>query len=241
MVKQEKFISYIRVSTQKQGKSGLGLEAQRMAVEAFLRNNTCTNKSKSGGRDQAAPGHIHPLKEYIEIETGKRNDRPKLAEAIAACRAYKAKLIIAKLDRLSRNAHFLLGLQEAGVEFVAVDIPFANRLTVGIMALMAEHEGQMISERTKAALAAAKKRGVRLGGDRGVIPTKKSHALAIKAIQERAQARASDLAPIIKELQQAGKVTLRELAKGLNDAGIPTPREEGEWSAKQVQRVLNRF
>jgi len=180
------------------------------------------------------------IKEYVEVETGKRNDRPKLAEAIAACKAYKAKLIIAKLDRLSRNAHFLLGLEKAGVEFVAADMPFATRLSIGIMALMAEYEGQMISERTKAALAAAKKRGVRLGGDRGVIPTKKSHALAIKAIQERARARASDLAPIIKELQ-AGKVTLRELAKGLNDAGIPTPREEGEWSAKQVQRVLNRF
>jgi DNA invertase Pin-like site-specific DNA recombinase len=241
MVKQEKWISYIRVSTKKQGKSGLGLEAQRAAVAAYL-NKKGTSETKSGGRQAATPGPTSPLiKEYVEVESGKRTDRPKLAEAIQACKVYKAKLIIAKLDRLSRNAHFLLGLQEAGVEFVAVDIPFANRLTAGIMALMAEHEGQMISDRTKAALAAAKERGAKLGGDRGVIPTKKIRALAIKVIQERAQAKANDLKPIILELQQDGKVTLRALAAALNDAGIPTPREKGEWSAKQVQRILQRI
>src|SRR6478672_7066864 len=146
-----KFVSYLRVSTKRQGDSGLGLEAQRAAVETWL----------NGGRWQL-------VEEHVEVESGKRDDnRPALAKAFDACRAFNAKLVIAKLDRLSRDAHFLLGLEKAGVEFVAVDMPHANRLTVGIMALVAEQEREAISQRTKAALNAAKARGTRLGMPKG--------------------------------------------------------------------------
>jgi len=141
---------------------------------------------------------------------------------------------------ISRDAHFLLGLEKAGVDFVAADMPNANRLTVGIMAMVAEEERRMISKRTKDALAAAKRRGIKLGGDRGVVPSKTTRALAIEAIQARARTRAADLAPIIAELQAAGKTSLRAIADGSNDAGIPTARG-GVWWAVQVQRVLERI
>jgi DNA invertase Pin-like site-specific DNA recombinase len=219
-----KWISYLRVSTDRQGKSGLGIEAQRHAVAEHLNG-----------------GSWKLVKEYVEVERGKRTDRPMLAEAIKACRAYGAKLVIAKLDRLSRDAHFLLGLEKAGVDFVAADMPNANRLTVGIMAMVAEEERRMISKRTKDALAAAKRRGKKLGGDRGVVPSRKTRKLAIEALQARADSRAADIAPIIKELQAAGATSLRQLADGLNDAGIPTARGDGEWSAVQVARVLDRL
>jgi DNA invertase Pin-like site-specific DNA recombinase len=219
-----KWISYLRVSTDWQGKSGLGIEAQRNSVAEYLNG-----------------GNWKLVKEYVEVESGKRTDRPMLAEAIKACRAYGAKLVIAKLDRLSRDAHFLLGLEKAGIDFVAADMPNANRLTVGIMAMVAEEERRMISKRTKDALAAAKRRGKKLGGDRGVVPTKKARALATDALKARADSRAADIAPIIKDLQAAGAESLRDIARGLNEAGIPTPRGQGEWSAVQVQRVLGRL
>ena len=149
--------------------------------------------------------------------------------------------MIAKLDRLSRNAHFLLGLKESGVDFVAADMPNANRLTVGIMAMVAEDEALRISERTKAALAAAKRRGVKLGGDRGVIPNARSHKASAEALRLRTAARAADLAPIVKELQAAGKTSLRAIAEGLNAQAIPTARGDGEWTATQVMRVLERL
>lgn len=218
-----KWISYLRVSTDRQGKSGLGIEAQRNGVAEYLNG-----------------GSWSLVKEFVEVESGKRTDRPKLEEAIKACRVYGAKLVIAKLDRLSRDAHFLLGLEKAGVDFVAADMPNANRLTVGIMAMVAEEERRMISKRTKDALAAAKRRGTKLGGDRGVVPSKKARAMATETLQARANARATDLAPIIRELQAAGKTSLRAIADGLNDAGILTPRN-GQWSAVQVQRVLERL
>src|SRR5712671_6423852 len=144
------FVAYFRVSTDKQGASGLGLEAQREAVARYV---------------AGAAGVI--VAEFQEIESGKRNDRPQIAAALAACRLRRATLIIAKLDRLARNVHFISSLMESGVEFVAVDFPQANRLTVHILAAVAEHEATMISARTKAALAAAKARGVKLGGQRG--------------------------------------------------------------------------
>src|SRR3954469_13848107 len=147
-----KWISYLRVSTDRQGKSGLGIEAQRNGVAEYLNG-----------------GNWKLVKEFVEVESGRRTDRPMLAEAIKACRAYGAKLVIAKLDRLSRDAHFLLGLEKAGIDFVAADMPNANGLTVGIMAMVADEERRMISRRTKEALAAAKARGVKLGGNRGVI------------------------------------------------------------------------
>ncbi len=139
------FIAYYRVSTDRQGWSGLGLEAQRATVAAHL-------------------GHGQALKaEFTEIETGKRNDRPELIKALAECKKQRARLIIAKLDRLARNLHFISGLMESGIEFVACDVPGANRLMLQILAVFAEHEREMISKRTKEALAAAKARGCRLG------------------------------------------------------------------------------
>ena len=223
---QGKWISYLRVSTGRQGRSGLGLEAQRKAVEDFL----------NGGRWQL-------VKEFVEVESGKKTDRfrPVLAEAIQACRLYGAQLVIAKLDRLSRNAHFLLGLKEAGVDFVAADMPTANRLTVGIMAMVAEEEGRMISERTKAALAAARRRGVQLGGYN---KNPKLTAQARKAGQEAnariATERSAVIRPAIAELQAAGATSLRAIAAGLNERGIPTARGTESWSATQVMRVLAR-
>jgi len=219
-----KWISYLRVSTDRQGKSGLGIEAQRTAVADYLNG-----------------GSWSLVKEFLEVESGKRSDRPMLADAIKACRAYGAKLVIAKLDRLSRDAHFMLGLEKAGVDFVAADMPNANRLTVGIMAMVAEEERRMISKRTKDALAAAKRRGTKLGGDRGVVPSKKARAMGVEALRARADAKAADLAPIIKELQAAGKTSLRTIAEGLNAQGIQTARGDGEWTATQVMRVLERL
>jgi len=219
-----KWISYLRVSTQRQGRSGLGLEAQRNSVTEFLNG-----------------GNWSLVKEFVEVESGKRADRPQLEAALQACRAYGAKLVIAKLDRLSRDAHFLLGLDKAGVDFVAADMPTANRLTVGIMAMVAEEERRMISKRTKDALQAAKRRGVRLGGDRGVQPTAKVRKLAVAALQARAASKAADIAPIIAELQAAGVTSRTGLAAGLNERDIPTPRPGGKWTATQVSRVLERI
>jgi DNA invertase Pin-like site-specific DNA recombinase len=216
-----KWVSYLRVSTKRQGRSGLGLEAQRSAVTDFL----------NGGRWRL-------IKELVETESGKKSDRPQLEAALAACRIHGAKLLIAKLDRLSRNAHFLLGLEKAGVDFVAADMPSANRLTVGVMALVAEEEGRAISARTKAALAAAKRRGVQLGGDRGVMPTAKMRKRSAAVRQQRAAARSVDLKPTIEELQATGATSLRAIAAGLNERGIPTAHDAGTWTAVQVSRVL---
>src|SRR5215471_9744339 len=169
-----KFVAYYRVSTARQGRSGLGLEAQQAAVRAHL----------NGGRWKL-------VAEITEIETGKRADRPKLAEALKLCRIHGATLIIAKLDRLARNVAFISALMESDVEFEAVDFPQANRLTIHIMAAVAEHEAKMISERTKVALAAAKARGTKLGGvHKNHKPfTPETGALGPKAMAARAQSR----------------------------------------------------
>jgi DNA invertase Pin-like site-specific DNA recombinase len=217
-----KFVAYYRVSTQRQGRSGLGLEAQQAAVRDYL-----------NGGDWRLVG------ELTEVESGKRSDRPKLAEALKLCRLHSATLIIAKLDRLARNVAFISNLMEAGVEFHAVDFPQANRLTVHILAAVAEHEAKVISERTKAALAAAKRRGVKLGGYRGTTVTRAMRKAAAEAVAKRTDARAADLAPTIAELQAAGATSLRAIAAGLNERGIPAARG-GEWTAVQVQRVLSR-
>jgi DNA invertase Pin-like site-specific DNA recombinase len=213
-----RFICYYRVSTIRQGRSGLGLEAQRDAVRSYL----------NGGDWQVAG-------EFTEIESGRRADRPELAKAFAACRLHRATLVIAKLDRLARNAAFLLGLRDSGIDFVAADMPNANRLTVGIMAMVAEDEAQRISDRTRAALAKSKKV---LGGFRGRAPTNNDRQAARKALQERTAARARDLGPIIEEIQATGAKTLRAIAAELNKRGIPTARGTGEWQAAQVGRVL---
>jgi DNA invertase Pin-like site-specific DNA recombinase len=217
-----KFVAYYRVSTQRQGRSGLGLEAQQTAVQDYLNG-----------------GDWRLVAEVTEVESGKRSDRPKLAEALKLSRLHGATLIIAKLDRLARNVAFISNLMESGVEFHAVDFPQANRLTVHILAAVAEHEAKMISERTKAALAAAKRRGVKLGGYRGTTITKAMRKAAMAAIEKRADDRAADLMPTISELQAGGAMSLRAIAAGLNERGIPTARG-GTWSAVQVLRVLDR-
>ena len=218
-----KFISYLRVSTAKQGASGLGLEAQRKAVDDHL----------NGGRWE------HVL-EFVEIESGKRDDRPKLAEAMALSRLHGATLLIAKLDRLSRDAHFLLGLQKAGVDFVACDMPTANRLTVGILAMVAEEERRAISKRTKDALAAAKVRGTKLGGNRGKLHLVRDagRAAGIAVRQAKASRRAADLLPIMDDLRASGVTTLAALAAALTERGIPTARGAAVWTPMQISRVL---
>src|SRR5215211_4488528 len=186
---QGKFVAYYRVSTAKQGRSGLGLEAQQEAVRSYL----------NGGSWQL-------VDEVVEVESGKRNDRPKLAEALRLCRLHGATLIIAKLDRRARNVAFISNLMESGVEFTAVDFPQANRLTVHILAAVAEHEAAMISQRTKAALGAAKARGVKLGGDRGNLPavSKQGSPLGVKVRVEKANRHAADVAEIIGDLKASG-------------------------------------
>jgi DNA invertase Pin-like site-specific DNA recombinase len=220
---QGKFVVYLRVSTKRQGDSGLGLEAQQRAVTDYL----------NGGAWTVAG-------EFVEVESGKSDtNRPQLQRAIQACRVYGAKLLIAKFDRLSRDAHFLLGLEKAGIEFVATDNPHANRLTVGIMALVADEERRAISARTKAALAAAKARGVKLGGDRGATLSTEAKAKGVAAVQARADSRAADLAPVVAALRAAGATSLRTLAAGLNRAGIAPPRGT-TWSPMAVSRLLVR-
>src|SRR6516162_10142564 len=215
------FVSYLRVSTDRQGASGLGLEAQRKAVLDYL----------NGG-----PWSL--IDEYVEVESGANDERPKLAEALARCRLHNATLVIAKLDRLSRDAHFLLGLQKAGVRFVAADMPEANEMIVGIMAVVAQAERKMISRRTKDALAAAKARGVKLGGDRGNLPAvaEKGRRIGLEVRRKAARQRAADIAPVVSYLRAHGATSLRQIAAGLNERGIPAPRG-GEWNAAQVRRL----
>jgi DNA invertase Pin-like site-specific DNA recombinase len=215
-----RFIAYYRVSTARQGQSGLGLEAQRAAVLDYL----------NGGRWTL-------VAEFTEIESGANNERPELARALAACRLRGATLVIAKLDRLSRDAHFLLGLEKAGVDFVATDMPSANRLTVGIMALVADEERRMIADRTRRALAAAKARGVKLGGWKGgpVVDGK----LGAEARHRQAAAFAARLEPTIADMRGRG-LSLRQMAAELIAQGIETPRG-GQWSACAVRNVLQRL
>ena len=217
-----RFVSYLRVSTAQQGRSGLGLEAQRRAVLDYL----------NGGRWRL-------IEEHVEVESGRRNDRPALARALAACRLHGATLLVAKIDRLSRNAAFLLALRDAGTEVTFADMPEANKLTVTVMAAVAEHEAEAIGARTKAALAAAKARGVKLGtpGNLTVAGARRGRRAGAETRRSRALQRAVDLAPAIRELQAAGARSLRQLAAGLNDRGVPATRG-GQWSAAQVQRVL---
>ena len=175
--------------------------------------------------------------EFTEIESGKRADRPRLAEARKACRLHGAKLIIAKLDR---NMAFISNLMESKVEFEAVDFPQANRLTIHIMAAIAEHEAKMISDRTRAALAAAKARGKQLGGFRGRAGTAADCAKARRAKSLAATSRAADLAPVIEDIRTAGANSLRSIAKELNERGISAPRG-GIWSAAQVRAAIDRM
>lgn len=224
-----KFVAYLRVSTAKQGNSGLGLEAQREVI----------------GR-QCAGGHI--VGEFVEVESGKVDERPQLRAALAMCRRQRATLVIAKLDRLARSVRFIAELMESGVEFVACDLPAANRFTLHVMAAMAEHERVMIAERTRAALAAKKARGAQLGfanpkrmdaGACGAKGRAKAVAAAATLRVERAEARAQDIRPVIEDVQAAGITSLRGIADELNRRGERTARG-GLWQAESVRRVLRR-
>jgi len=208
------FVAYYRVSTDRQGRSGLGLEAQKKAVADYL---------NGGGWKLAG--------EFTEVETGKRSDRPELQNALALCRRRKAKLVIAKLDRLSRNVAFIATLMDSRVEFIAVDNPHATKLTIHILAAVAEHEREMIAARTKAALQAAKARGVRLGrnGAERLAP----------AYREAAMDRARNLAPLFAEFQKQG-LSARAMAREMNTRAILPPRG-GKWHAATVQRVAARL
>lgn len=216
-----KFIAYHRVSTQKQGVSGLGLEAQQVAVAAYLNG-----------------GDWELIGEFQEVETGKGANalakRPQLRAALDACRKHGATLIIAKLDRLARNVHFISGLMVSKVRFVACDMPEANELTIHIMAAFAEHEAKRISQRTKDALAVAKSRGVVLGrsGPANLRPN-------IEERQRAANAFADRLRPIFDGMKARG-LTQRDMTKELNVAGVPAS-SGGKWRLSQVQRILQRL
>jgi len=220
-----RFVSYLRVSTAKQGNSGLGLEAQRAAVAGYL----------NGGKWKL-------IEEVVEVESGRRNDRPSLQHALRLCRLHRATLVVGKLDRLARNVYFISSLMEAQVDFVAVDFPTANRLTIHILAAVAEHEAAATSTRTRDALAAAKARGVALGGLRGDV----SRMAAIGALGNvrstlartaTAEKRRQDLQPIIEGLRASGAGSLRQIACELNAKGIQAARG-GKWTPTQVARVL---
>ena len=212
------YVAYYRVSTDKQGASGLGLEAQCSAVLDFING-----------------GAANLIAEFTEIESGKRNDRPELAEALKLCRKEKAVLVIAKLDRLARNVAFISNLMESGVDFVAVDMPDANRLTVHILAAVAEHEREMISQRTKAALQAAKARGVKLGSP----DPAKGSAKGVASNKAKADQYAANVVPIIREIEASGVTSRLGIAKALNARGVPTARG-GRWYDSTVKNVLGR-
>jgi DNA invertase Pin-like site-specific DNA recombinase len=217
-----KFVSYLRVSTARQGRSGLGLEAQRQVVKGYL----------DGGRWTL-------VEEVIEVESGKLSARSELAKALALCRLHRARLLVAKLDRLSRSVAFIATLMESGVRFVVADLPEANEITVHIMAAMAEHERKAISERTRLALAAAKARGTRLGGLRWDLSSvaDKGRVAAIEARREASQRHSSDVRPVIEAIKAQGATSLRQIAAALNERGIAAPWG-GKWHPSSVRRVL---
>jgi len=209
-----KVITYYRVSTARQGESGLGLEAQQDAVSKFL----------NGGEWELSG-------EFVEVESGRKKNRPQLLAALKQAKAEKATLVIAKLDRLARNVHFISGLIESGVDFVAVDNPHANKMLVQMMAVFAEFEADAISKRTKEALAAAKARGVELG--------KHGKVLAAQNKVE-AQGFAESIRSEVENARDAGFTSIRALASELNRRKVSTARG-GEWHTTSVARLLKRL
>lgn len=222
MKEPHEHIAYYRVSTSRQGQSGLGLAAQREAVKRFL----------------GAEGII--FEEYTEIESGRRCDRPQLQRALAAARLRHLPLVVAKVDRLTRSVSFLSALLDAGVTVRFADLPTLDgptgRFMIQQMAAVAELEAGMISTRTKAALAAAKARGRKLGGDRGGRASREAQARGRATQSSRALSRAKDLAPLLSELAASGIVSARQIALALNERRIPTPRHK-TWSASQAMAL----
>jgi DNA invertase Pin-like site-specific DNA recombinase len=221
----QRLVAYERVSTARQGASWLGLEAQRKVIEDF-----------------AASRGAEVLVRFTEVESGRKADRPELAKALHLAKVTGATLVIAKLDRLSRNAAFLLALRDSGVRFVAVDMPEANDLTVGIMALVAQAEREAISRRTKEALAVAKARGVKLGNPNGAQSLRragKGGAALRAAVSANAASFAADLAPVLADIQAAGTTSLRAIAAELTARGIRT-RRGGGWGVGNVKGLLHK-
>jgi DNA invertase Pin-like site-specific DNA recombinase len=221
-----KIVSYLRVSTRQQGASGLGLDAQRFSIDAY-----------------AAHRAAAVIQTFTEVESGKVNSRPELTKALHLARVTGAVLVIAKLDRLSRNAAFLLTLRDSGVRFVAADMPDANDLTVGIMALVAQQEREAISRRTTEALAIAKSRGVRLGNPNGAAALRraaKGNTASLEVIRRAADSHAQNLQPIIAALAAEGTISLGAVAEALNERGMLTPRG-GHWHKSSVRNLLARL
>lgn len=221
-----KAVAYYRVSTAAQGRSGLGLEAQRAAVAAVC-----------GGRG------LEIIAEFTEIESGRRSDRPELDEALRRAKLTGATLVVAKLDRLSRSVAFLSALQDSGAAFIAADMPEANELTVHILAAVAQAECRAISTRTREALRAAKARGVKLGNPQGAAPLRragKGNEAALRARQEAVEARCKELRGEVAAIRAQGAGSLREVAAGLNERRIEAPRG-GEWHPSGVRRLLQRL
>jgi DNA invertase Pin-like site-specific DNA recombinase len=219
-----RFVAYYRVSTARQGVSGLGLEAQQAAVASYLNG-----------------GSWKLVAEFTEVESGKKADRPQLTLALAAAKKQKATLVIAKLDRLARNVAFVANLMDAGVDFIACDFPTANRLTIHILAAVAEHEAKMISARTKAALAAAKARGKVLGW---AMPERleEQAAACVKGAsvgKAKADEHAATVMPVVESIRRAGANTLVEIATALNNLGVATARG-GKWYPTTVKNLLDR-
>jgi len=212
------FIAYYRVSTQGQGRSGLGLDAQRAAVQAYV---------------QSVGGTL--IAEHKEVESGAIDDRAELKAALKQCRSQKAMLVIAKLDRLARSVHFISELLQSGVEFIAADMPYANKLTIHIIAAVAEYEREVIAQRTKAALKAAKARGVRLGNPNAAKQSKS----ASEQTRSQADAYAKGILPVIQALQAQGVTSLSHLARSLDASGVKTQRG-GRWTAAGVKNILMR-
>ncbi len=202
-------IPYYRVSTRVQGASGLGLEAQKEAVIRYMSAN-----------------EFEPLAEFTEIESGRRKNRPELTKALEVCRKQKATLIIAKLDRLARNVHFVSSLMEAKVDFIAVDNPQANKLMLHMLAAFAEHESDLIRTRIKEALAAAKRRGVELGKNGKVLATQN-------------KAKADEFALSIMPYLHT-KNSLRGWAKMLNKMNVPSFRGR-QWHSNSLYRISARL
>jgi len=217
------YVTYYRVSTRKQGRSGFSLVGQRADVLTYIETN---------------PGRV--IAEITEIESATKDDRPKLEEALRLCRVYSATLAVARLDRLSRSVALIASIVESGVDFVVVDFPLANRFTIHILAAVAEYEVNLIAERTRSALAAAKARRKKLGGPRGTawrISFKGGNAASTAARMKRARARALDLAPLICDLRDRGK-SVRAIAVELTRMEIESPGRGKRWYSGAVRRAF---
>jgi DNA invertase Pin-like site-specific DNA recombinase len=228
-----KFVSYLRVSTEKQGKSGLGLEAQRAAVSQYLNG-----------------GDWELVEEVVEIESGRKNQRPALEKARRLCNAIGATLVVAKFDRLSRDAYFLLGMQKSGVKFVAADNPNVDEITVGILAMVAQQEAKAISQRTKAALAAAKARGQVLGAyakdDKtkfvGRTGTREDCLKAAAGKKDKADQSAQRIRQFIEDCGMSPEASAKAIARFLTERGVQTPSGRSTtWQATTVQRLKSRW